>query len=338
MAEPRFNPDLVPLLYHFCRLRLPAIALPLERFTSHLEQALELAQKKRVREGLSPESLSVEQFIQGLHTLDFFLASACLDCCQHAWEALFNTRASRSDVLLVDALRSRAIRLMPRNAAWQEEAVDEFWGHLLAGQKEGSLPVLARYDGQRPLVPWLICVFHNQVLSGKRAKHPQSLSDLDPGEQELPLPEATSARWHTEFCAAAREWLAELGDRDVLLLGLMLRYHQSQREVARLLGRHEGNVSRRLDTLVEQFQERVGQTLADLGWTGDNLMEFVRTELDTVLLAEPRLSADRLATLAANLGQTLPAGISRSQRAEVRSQTSEVGSQQGDDRGSNTDS
>jgi RNA polymerase sigma factor (sigma-70 family) len=217
---------------------------------------------------------------------------------------------------------------MPRNPAQQEEAVDEFWGYLLAGQKEGSLPILARYDGQRPLVPWLICVFHNLVLSGKRGKQPQSLFELDPGERELPLPEASSARWHTEFCEAAREWLAELPDRDLLVLGLMLRYHQSQREVARLLGRHEGTVSRRLDALVEQFRERVGETLAALGWTGDNLMEFVRTELDTVLLAEPRLSADRLATLAANLGQSLPPEVSSQQSsAEVRGQKSEVRSQ-----------
>ena len=58
------------------------------------------------------------------------------------------------------------------------------------------------------------------------------------------MPADGDDRWHEEFRQAAREWLAELTDNEVLILGLRLRYRLSQREAAAVLGIHEGNVSR----------------------------------------------------------------------------------------------
>ena len=37
------------LLYHFCRLRLPAVTLPLAVFEHHLRRAFDLFQAKRAR-------------------------------------------------------------------------------------------------------------------------------------------------------------------------------------------------------------------------------------------------------------------------------------------------
>src|SRR4051812_28708395 len=101
------------LLYHFCRLRLPGVALPLAAFERHLGRGHALAQRKG--------PLSREAFLEGLHALDWFLACACLERRKEAWEALFGSRASRSDALLVDALRARAVRLFPRDPERQEE-------------------------------------------------------------------------------------------------------------------------------------------------------------------------------------------------------------------------
>src|SRR5262245_8724954 len=128
-----------PLLYHFCRLRLPAVALPLAAFTARLDRAYE---RHRAR----PRDWAA--YLENLHALDWFLACACLERLQPAWQALFNARASRTDALLVDALRARAARLYPRDPERQEEAVLDFWGYLLAGEREGSVPILERYDGQ----------------------------------------------------------------------------------------------------------------------------------------------------------------------------------------------
>jgi RNA polymerase sigma factor (sigma-70 family) len=309
MPEPPEKPVQVSLLYHFCRLRLPAVGLPFAAFARHLQRAYEdLYRVKRTREGLPA---SWEGFVDNLHALDWFLACSCLEGQQRAWEALFNARASRTEALLVDALRARAVRLFPRDAERQEEAVAEFWGFLLAGQREGSPPILARYDGQRPLVPWLIRVFQNKHLSDLRHDHGLvHLPDEDLAERDLPLPHGDSpgsdARWHDEFRQAARDWFAELNDREVLLLGLRLRYRLSQREVASLLGIHEGNVSRQTDRLSQRCRERIGQALRELGWTGDDLSGFILKEMDSVLLDEPRLAADRLAALLGPAGRRLP--------------------------------
>jgi RNA polymerase sigma factor (sigma-70 family) len=291
------------LLYHFCRLRLAGLALSAEAFERHLKRAFELYRAKRAKEG---GTASGEDFLTNLHALDWFLACACLEGQAAAWEALFAARASRTDCLLVDALRARALRLYPRDPERQEQAVADFWGYLLAGEREGSLPILARYDGQRPLVPWLIRVFQNKHLSELRHGHgPQPLPDEELGDRDLPLPGAGDERWLEEFRAAARDWLVELSDHEVLLLGLRLRYRLSQREVAALLGIHEGNVSRHTAKLRDHCLEQIGQRLRELGWTGDDLSGFVLKEMDSLILDEPRLSADRLAALLAARGKKL---------------------------------
>jgi RNA polymerase sigma factor (sigma-70 family) len=301
MPEPRTH---LPLLYHFSRLRLPAVALPFAAFARRLESAFTQQQAKAAAEG---RTVTWEAFVENLHALDWFLACACLEGMQAGWEALFSSRASRTDSLLVDALRSRAVRLFPRDVERQEEAVMEFWGYLLAGEREGSVPILARYDGQRPLVPWLIRVFQNRHLSElRKQKGEVSLPEEEIGERDLYLPEDSDARWHEQFREAAREWFAELSEQDVLLLGLRLRYRLSQRDVAKLLEIHEGNVTRKIDALSKSCHERIGTALRDLGWTGDDLQGFILKEMASVLLDEPRLSADRLAATLAARGKAIP--------------------------------
>ena len=298
MAEPRVHSA---ILYHFCRLRLPGIALAQDAFGRQLDRAFERAGRQVV-------GLSWPAFLEKLHALDWFLSCACLQGIGIAWETLFAARANRTDMLLVDALRARSARLFPRDPEKQEEAVLDFWGFLLAGQREGSVPILARYDGQRPLVPWLICVFHNKILSEMRRSHGEiSLPDEDLVSVEPVLPEDADARWHDRFREAAHEWFTDLSDQEVLLLGLRIRYKSSQREVARLLGIHEGNVTRKIDALSAKCHEQIGRTLRELGWTGDDLYGFIRKEMAGLLLDEPRLAADRLAATLAERGKTLPA-------------------------------
>src|SRR5690349_9794320 len=105
MAEPRPH---LPLLYHFSRLRLPGVALPFSAFARRLEGAFARHQARAQAEG---RPATWDEFVENLHALDWFLACACLEGVQAGWEALFGSRASRTDALLVDALRSRAVRL-----------------------------------------------------------------------------------------------------------------------------------------------------------------------------------------------------------------------------------
>ena len=213
---------------------------------------------------------------------------------------------TRADFLLVDALRVRAVRLYPRDEERQETAVAEFWSHLLVSDNSASPPVLARYDGLRPLVPWLIRVFQNWNISQLRHEH--GVQPLPEDDLALPLPETSDRRWHETFCLAARECIGEFGENDLLILGLRLRYRMSQRDVAKLLGVHEGTISRQTTQLRDRFLEHVGRRLVDEGWTGDGLFDFVRQEMAPLLMDEPRLAADRLAALLAAQSKGVPLG------------------------------
>jgi RNA polymerase sigma factor (sigma-70 family) len=303
MADaPSTNPDpRAELLYYFCRLQLPAVELTPERCRQHLQRTFELYQHKIE----TPTTL--EAYLDHLYPLDWFLASACLEGQRSAWEQLFASRAGRSDCLLMDALRARAARLYPRDEERQDTAVADFWGHLCISETEGSVPVLARFDGQRPLVPWLIRVFQNWHISQLR-KHPiaQALPDDD---LAMPMPSGgeIDPRWREVFADAARDWLDGIDEDEVLLLGLRIRYRLSQREVSQLLKVHEGTISRRTDHLREQCLAFLAKRLAEAGWTGDDLFELVRTEMISLLLDAPRLSVDALAQILTKKGKRIPA-------------------------------
>ena len=289
----------VELLYYFCRLQLPGIDLSAEACARNLRRTFELFRSK------GNAAASWDSYLDNLYPLDWFIACACLEGKPRAWEVLFASRAGRSDCLLLDALRARAARLYPRDEERQDSAVNEFWGHLYAPESPGSLPVLARYDGNRPLVPWLIRVFQNWHISQLRRQ--SGIQALPEEDVALPLPAENDTRWREVFAQATTDWLTGLDDQEVLLLGLRLRYRQSQREVAQLLGVHEGTISRRTDALRDQCLDFLGKRLVEAGWTGDDLSEFVRTEMHALLLDDPRLSVDHLAHVMAGQGKKLPA-------------------------------
>ena len=123
----------------------------------------------------------------------------------------------------------------------------------------------------------------------------------------MPLPADNDSRWREVFAQATGDWLAGVADNELLLLGLRLRYRLSQREVAHLLGVHEGTVSRRADALRDQCLDFLGKRLLEAGWTGDDLSEFVRVEMHALLIDDPRLAVDRLARILAKQGKKLPA-------------------------------
>src|SRR5262245_49157069 len=74
------------LLYHFCRLQLPAVPLSLPAFERHLQRCFELFHAKGAREGAK---VSWADFLDNLHAVDWFLCCACLERDSRAWEQLF---------------------------------------------------------------------------------------------------------------------------------------------------------------------------------------------------------------------------------------------------------
>jgi hypothetical protein len=158
----------------------------------------------------------------------------------------------------------------------------------------------------------LIRVFQNRHISHLRSNRTtQPLPEDDLDDRDLTFPHQDGdGRWNEEFRLAAREWLGSLSDTETLILGLRLRHRLSQRDVAKVLGIHEGNVSRATTKLSDAALEFIGQRLTEAGWTGDDLTGYVLKEMDSLVLDEPRLSADRLAALLAARGKTLPETVS----------------------------
>jgi RNA polymerase sigma factor (sigma-70 family) len=299
-ASPSAPNSQVELLYHFCRVHLPTVKLLADKFEVHLRRTFDLYKAKE------KNAVPWDHYLEDLYLLDWYLASACLEGDRQAWECLFGAHAGRSDCLLIDALRARAVRLYPRDEERQESAVSEFWSHLLVPESIGSVPILARYDGRRPLVPWLIRVFQNWHIS--QLRHRTGTQALPDEDIALPPQDEVNGRWHEAFCLAARESFNELTESELLILGLRLRYRMSQREVATLLGVHEGTISRQTAHLRDRCLEAISRRLLEQGWTGDDLSGYVLNEMGHLLLDEPRLAADQLARLLAQRGKsvTLP--------------------------------
>ncbi|MFO0935990.1 MAG: sigma-70 family RNA polymerase sigma factor [Gemmataceae bacterium] len=296
-------PDLrrLNLVYHYIRLQLPQISLERSRFDTEIARTFAIYYPK------ADKPITWNEYLGGFYALDWDVCIGCLNGSEPAWETLFAARTGRSDMLLIDALRSRAARLYPRNEEKQETAVNEFWSHLITSDAEGVSPVLARYDGQRPLAPWLIRVFQNRHLSQLRVHTPTvSMPDDD---LAVPVPNASAeeTRWHELFSEAAGEWLETLQDDDRILLGLRWRYKMSQRDAATIVGVHEGTLTRRTDKLRDKALESIGRKLIDAGWTGDDLEGLILTELGGVLTDDPRLSAASIGRLLSAAGKSIPA-------------------------------
>lgn len=293
----------VDVVYHFARLQLPRVCLSREQFRQHLERMYQLAVAK-------VPALDRRTYEQRLYAVDALLAAACLEREENAWEYLFAARAGQADQLLLDALRRRAARLFPRDEERQESALADFWSHLLVPEAPGSLPILARYDALRPLIPWLIRSFHNWHIS--RLRSPQERVVSLPDEELLPLPHSESPgsvaddHWRQIFRDAAFDWLTTLSEEDLLLLGLRWRYRLSQREVAQLLGVHEGTISRRLTQLRDRCLDYLARRLEQEGWTEEDFTPLLYHEMAEVLLESPRCSAGVLAQLLATRGLAVP--------------------------------
>jgi hypothetical protein len=291
------------LVYHFCRVQLPGIALSLPPFEDRLRGMFERAHGSK-----TPVS-GWSEFLEKLQAVDAFVVAACLEGTEDAWQLLlFDARVGRQDKRLLDALRARAVKLYPGNEERQNSAVDDFWGHLLVSETPGSVPILKRYDGLRPLVPWLITIFQNWQISQLRGRDGKGVGlDVDDLLQERELPTEPAPHWHESFCEAARQWLGKVAEKeDLLLLGLLWRHRLSQRETAKLLAVHEGTISRRVKDLSDRCLSYVGDRLRAEGWAGDDLSGFLYSEMAGVLLDEPRLSADSLGRLLRERGKSLP--------------------------------
>jgi len=318
---PMFGPELagrVTLLYHYCRTKLPTVQVTREQFRSHLERSYQYFRKvtldkEKRKKSAPPRPCDPAAYLAALQprVLDWYVCAACLQSGRDRtpWDILFSTRTS-GDRLLVDSLKASAVSFYPRNAERQQNIVDEFWGHLLVPAKEGSLPILARYSGSdAKLVPWLIRVFENWIKSILRGEKraPEELADEE-HNQAAPPATPIQPKGNEAFCEAAQGWIDTLNDRHVLILGLVWNWRMTQREVANVIQRNEGNVSRALNDIHESWRTYIAANLDGGAAAASDSWNLVLTEMGDVLATHPRLSGDGIGRILAARGLTLPDG------------------------------
>lgn len=248
-------PPAEKLLFHAGRLLWPALPL------SRPYVALALAQT------LESLNLKGDHPTGRFHTADWWLAKACLWDDQagsfvrdRAWGILMRATMGREGRLLSERLNARAWRLFPADTAAREEALGEFWGHLLVGP-HGGPGRLQVYQGTQPLVPWLVTTFRNLCVDKLRR---QGRAPLDLGHgDDWPMAQATLAAEDPVLvgivAAKLDDFLAGLTDRQRRLASLRYTHGLNQKGVASALGTTEATISRDHDRIQDLFEALVNQ-------------------------------------------------------------------------------
>src|SRR5438552_1598117 len=88
-SPDRAGPAQKALLYHFCRLQLPFLALSLATFEQHLRRCYDIY---RAKQQANNGQDGWPAYLTNLYAVDWFLCCACLEGQQRAWECLFAAR------------------------------------------------------------------------------------------------------------------------------------------------------------------------------------------------------------------------------------------------------
>lgn len=234
-------------LFHAGRLLWPGLPLPRPYVALALAQTLERLKG------------AGGNFGDRFHLADWWLAKACLweDPCgtavrDRAWGHLMRATMSREGRFLTERLNAKACRAFPSDLAARQEALDEFWGQLLAGS-EGTGRLQA-YRGTQPLVPWLVTTFRNLCVDKlrKRGRAPVHFNHDDDWPGSSPV-SANDLEIPGEVEKALEDWLASLTDRQKTLASLRFRHGLNQKGAAAALGTTESTVSREFDRIQAGF-------------------------------------------------------------------------------------
>ena len=218
--------------------------------------------------GREPPPAELERYVASLHLTDLALACACALGDDAAWECLMREHRP--------ALYRAADGIDPSGGA--RDLADALWAELwgLKG-RDGDRPSLFRYfHGRSSLDTWMRAVLSQRYVDRLRAARRLEPLPDDASPSALHAPSASggaSAPDRRRFAAlmqgAMAAAVAALGPRDRLRLGCYYAQDMTLAQIGRLLGEHEGTVSRHLTrtrrTLRDAVEHelRVGHGLGD---------------------------------------------------------------------------
>jgi RNA polymerase sigma factor (sigma-70 family) len=192
---------------------------------------------------------------------------------------------TRSANLLLDVVLAQALEFgenraaqqfdneyMPlvRAVAWRTagqrgvDAMENFAAALILPRHQAP-PRISQYLGRTSLAAWLRAVVANQCVSllrsTSKASREACLEVIDPVAKEAT---ADPTPCEQLLSPVFRQTLAALSAADRLLIKLLVLDHAPQKEVARSLGLHSGNVTRRRQKIVESIWDGVQEQVAQL--------------------------------------------------------------------------
>ena len=222
------------------------------------------------RWGLTPERFDqalAESSAHGrdpetLHLEDLALAVACADGVERAWDHFVLTHRP--------ILYRAADAIDPTGGA--REAADALYAELFGlREKDGRRQSLFRYyHGRSRLDTWLRAVLAQRHVDRIRAV--RKLDPLPEDDAPRPLtarpeaPDPESARFTSAIEQALSAAIAALEPRDRLRLRLYYAQNLKLAAIGKMLGEHEGTVSRHLTRTRAEIRESVDRTLRERGF------------------------------------------------------------------------
>ncbi|MGH9713821.1 MAG: RNA polymerase sigma factor [Candidatus Acidiferrales bacterium] len=211
----------------------------------------------------SPDSISIEKYLESLHSSDLALACACSAGNDAAWEYFVATYRSQ----LHRAARSIAGEFCAR------ELADSLFGELFGlRESEGMRRSLFDYfHGRSKLGTWLHAILaQRHVDEIRRTRNINSLDDCDEDEgggssRRLRAaggpPDPERERYLSMMQAAVENALDALQSRDRMRLAYYYVEELTLLEIGKLLGEHEATASRKIERTRQDVRWHVDAAL-----------------------------------------------------------------------------
>ncbi|MBK8975465.1 MAG: sigma-70 family RNA polymerase sigma factor [Planctomycetes bacterium] len=242
-----------------------------------VERAFAVVVQRSGSRALSPAPGQLPDACARLVGADLYLAVACDRHSNRAWECFVRSYAP---LLTRIAVRHGATE------AEAQELVESLPGQLLAGR--GQAPghtLLAGYDGSGQLLSWLSIVLLRRLWSRRQATVREAEECRAAAARRAAAVPATAedaARRESggRYREALRHVWSTLSDRERLALKLRYADGVKQRQIARLFGVQDPQVSRILAAAVRKLREGFGAAPATLAApTSDALWAELRDVL-----------------------------------------------------------
>jgi RNA polymerase sigma-70 factor (ECF subfamily) len=271
--RPLLSPSLAARLYEQADAARWDVAR--DAFVAAVESSLRHAFGDR-----TPSAADVERYTQALHLADLALASACAAGTERAWEHFVQHHRP---------LLARAADALDRTGGAQDLA-DGLYADLYGlRERDGQRQSLFRYyHGRSSLATWLRAVLAQRHVD--RVRERRRLEPLDeagesantapapppggvPGDPDRALPYAALA-------GALSAAVAALAPRDRLRLVNYYAHDMTLAAIGRLLGEHEGTVSRHLSRTRRDLRADIERRLREeSGLTSAAIEDLLRAAM-----------------------------------------------------------